>query len=221
MPPRRAIGSRLRDASACSHLLRLRRSDAPRLQLCSILHRHGEGRARTWQRQAGARAQGDPWGRCALLCLVLGRLNSAHPGQCVLTFAIASVCLRCRRSFFSIRAPPSTSSISSRSSSRAARDAPDCAHHGRTDCARGRACHSPRSAAGTRRSARACVCDCARPFWALCVILGGSDMSEVCTVVWYRRTSAIQALQKHHTPPYSLSGAPEADYLVSFLKWLL
>ena len=55
-----------------------------------LLRRDGQGRARTEQRAAGAREQGGPWGRCALLFLVLGRMNSAHPGRCVLTFATAA-----------------------------------------------------------------------------------------------------------------------------------
>ena len=55
-----------------------------------LLRRDGQGCARTEQRAAGAREQGGPWGRCALLFLVLGRMNSAHPGRCVLTFATAA-----------------------------------------------------------------------------------------------------------------------------------
>ena len=55
-----------------------------------LLRRDGQGRARTEQRAAGAREQGGPWGRCALLFLVPGRMNSAHPGRRVLTFATAA-----------------------------------------------------------------------------------------------------------------------------------
>ena len=55
-----------------------------------LLRRDGQGCARTEQRAAGAREQGGPWGRCALLFLVPGRMNSAHPGRRVLTFATAA-----------------------------------------------------------------------------------------------------------------------------------
>ena len=117
-----------------------------------------------------------------------------------LTFATASVRLRRRRSFSSIRAPPSTSSISSTSSSQAARAAPDRALHGPTGRARGRACQSPRFSARRRTLANVCMCDCARPCRALCMISGGLGMSDVCSVVWYTRRRAVARLKIHLTP---------------------